>query len=124
MPVVRGVPSLSVTQVSNETARLIGLARAGQLKAADMQEAVFTVTNLGGFGVDGFTPIINSPETAILGLGRIRREPAVVENQVVPRDQMTLSLTFDHRIVDGAPAARFLQTLGQALESPSAWLLR
>ena len=89
-----------------------------------MQGGVFTITNLGGYGIDGFTPIINSPEAAILGLGRIRREPAVVDNQIVPRDQMTLSLTFDHRIIDGAPAARFLQTLSQALESPSAWLLR
>lgn len=124
VPVVRNVPSLTVTEVCSRTSDLIGRARAGQLKANDMQGGVFTITNLGGFGIDGFTPIINSPEAAILGLGRIRREPAVVDNQIIPRDQMTLSLTFDHRIIDGVPAARFLQTLSQALESPSAWLLR
>ena len=124
VPVVRDVPSLSVTEVCIRTSELIGRIRAGQIKANEMQGGVFTITNLGGYGIDGFTPIINSPEAAILGLGRIRREPAVVDNQIVPRDQMTLSLTFDHRIIDGAPAARFLQTLSQALESPSAWLLR
>lgn len=124
VPVVQNVGSLALTDISLESARLIELARQGKLKASDMQDGVFTVTNLGSFGIDAFTPIINSPETAILGLGRIRREPAVVENQIVPRDQMSLSLTFDHRIVDGAPAARFLQTVSQALETPSAWLLR
>lgn len=124
VPVIQNVASLALTDISLESARLIELARLGKLKASDMQDGVFTVTNLGSFGIDAFTPIINSPETAILGLGRIRREPAVVENQIVPRDQMILSLTFDHRIVDGAPAARFLQTVSQALETPSAWLLR
>ncbi|MEI8382079.1 MAG: dihydrolipoamide acetyltransferase family protein [Planctomycetota bacterium] len=124
VPVIRNVPSLTVTEVCSRTSDLIRLTRAGQLKANDMQGGVFTITNLGGFGIDGFTPIINSPEAAILGMGRIRREPAVVDNQIIPRDQMTLSLTFDHRIIDGAPAARFLQTISQALESPSAWLLR
>lgn len=124
VPVIRNVPSLTVTEVCRRTSDLIRLTRAGELKANDMQGGVFTITNLGGFGIDGFTPIINSPEAAILGMGRIRREPAVVDNQIIPRDQMTLSLTFDHRIIDGAPAARFLQTLSQALESPSAWLLR
>jgi pyruvate dehydrogenase E2 component (dihydrolipoamide acetyltransferase) len=124
VPVVQNVGSLALTDISLESVRLIELARQGKLKASDMQDGVFTVTNLGSFGIDTFTPIINSPETAILGLGRIRREPAIVENQIVPRDQMSLSLTFDHRIVDGAPAARFLQTVSQALETPSAWLLR
>ncbi len=124
VPVIGDVTSLSLTEVTIESTRLIELARQGKLKAADMQDGVFTVTNLGAFGIDAFTPIINSPETAILGLGRIRREPSVVDNQIVPRDQMSVSLTFDHRIVDGAPAARFLQTLSQALETPAAWLLR
>ncbi len=124
VPVIRDVPSLSLVELSAASSRMITQARAGQLKASDMQGGVFTVTNLGAYGVDAFTPIINSPETAILGLGRIRREAVVFENQIVARDQMSLSLTFDHRIVDGAPAARFLQTVSQALETPSAWLLR
>ena len=124
VPVIRDVPSLSLMDLSAAVSVLIARTRAGELKAGDMQGGVFTVTNLGAFGIDAFTPIINVPETAILGLGRIRREPAMIENQIVPRDRMTLSLTFDHRIVDGAPAARFLQTVSQAIETPSAWLLR
>ena len=85
---------------------------------SEMQGGVFTITNLGNFGIDAFTPIINLPETAVLGLGRIRREAVVMNNQIVARDQITLSLTFDHRIVDGAPAARFLQSVSQAIEKP------
>ncbi len=81
------------------------------------------MTNLGAFGVDAFTPIINLPQCAILGIGRIERRPAVIEDEVVARDQMTLSLTFDHRIVDGAPAARFLQTLNKMIENPGPWLM-
>ena len=84
------------------------------------------MTNLGSFGIDAFTPIINLPETAILGLGAIRREPVIVDgDRLETRDLMTLSLTFDHRIIDGAPAARFLADLRQTIEkcelgSPSA----
>jgi len=124
VPVVRNVPSLSLVELSKQASALIAQARAGQLKSSEIQGGVFTITNLGSYGIDAFTPIINYPETAILGLGRIRRDPVVYENQIVPRDQLSLSLTFDHRIVDGAPAARFLQTVGQAIETPSAWLLR
>jgi pyruvate dehydrogenase E2 component (dihydrolipoamide acetyltransferase) len=89
-----------------------------------MQGAVFTITNLGAYGIDAFTPIINAPESAILGLGAIRREPVVLDDgQIVARSQLTLSLTFDHRIVDGAPAARFLQTLVAAIANSTPWLL-
>ena len=76
-----------------------------KLTAADLQGGCFTVTNLGSFGIDSFTPIINAPQCAILGIGRIARRPAVIGDAIVPRDHVTLSLTFDHRIVDGAPAA-------------------
>lgn len=124
VPVIGNVPELSLQDLAQASSRIIERAHTGQLKVDQMQGGVFTVTNLGSFGIDAFTPIINSPEAAILGMGRIRREPAVVDDQVVPRDQMTLSLTFDHRIVDGAPAARFLQELAQAIEAPSAWLLK
>lgn len=124
VPVLRDVPARSLIDLSAESGRLIALAREGRLKTADMQGGVFTVTNLGAYGIDAFTPIINSPESAILGLGRIRREPTVIESQMIPRDQLSLSLTFDHRIVDGAPAARFLQSVSQAIETPSAWLLQ
>lgn len=122
-PVIRDVDRLSVREVARELRQLADLARSGKLSAAQMQGGVFTVTNLGTYGVDAFTPIINLPQCAILGVGRIVREPAVVGEQIVPRDQITLSLTFDHRIVDGAPAARFLQDLCLGISNPAAWLV-
>ena len=82
------------------------------------------MTNLGPMGIEMFTPLINLPECAILGLGRIQKQVVVDDqSQFVARDRMLLSLTFDHRIVDGAPAARFLQSLGRLIENPSPWLL-
>jgi pyruvate dehydrogenase E2 component (dihydrolipoamide acetyltransferase) len=84
-----------------------------------MKDGVFTISNLGNFGVEAFTPILNYPETAVLGLGAILWEPAVrPDGQIVARQQMTLSLTFDHRVVDGAPAARFLQSIAALIEEP------
>ena len=124
VPVVRNAGSLGLFDLAKQTLVLIEKSRAGKLSVSEMQGGVFTITNLGSFGIDAFTPIINLPETAVLGLGRIRREPVVIDDQIVARDQITLSLTFDHRIVDGAPAARFLQSVSQAIENPSAWLLR
>ena len=124
VPVVKDVGNLGLFELAKHTVTLIEKSRAGTLSVSEMQGGVFTITNLGSFGIDAFTPIINLPETAVLGLGRIRREPVVIDDKIVARDQMTLSLTFDHRIVDGAPAARFLQTVSQAIENPSAWLLR
>ena len=124
VPVVQNAGMLGLFDLAKQTSGLIDKCRGGKLAVSEMQGGVFTITNLGNFGIDAFTPIINLPETAVLGLGRIRREAVVLDNQIVARDQMTLSLTFDHRIVDGAPAARFLQTVSQAIENPSAWLLR
>lgn len=124
VPVVRGVERLKVAELSRVTSDLISRARSRQLRLDELQGGVFTVTNLGAFGIDGFTPVIHWPETTILGLGAIRREPTVVaDDRIEPRWQMTLSLTFDHRATDGAPAARFLQTIRTALENPAAWLL-
>jgi len=84
----------------------------------DLSGGTFTITNLGMYGVDEFTPIINLPEVAILGVGRIRPDPAVVNGQLAIRQLMRLSMTFDHRIVDGGPAARFLQGISRYIESP------
>jgi pyruvate dehydrogenase E2 component (dihydrolipoamide acetyltransferase) len=118
-PVLRGVDRLTLRQVAAQARDLIERARAGRLTADDMRDATFTVTNLGAFGIDAFTPIIPLPQCAVLGVGRIAREPAVVEDRIVPRDVVTLSLTFDHRVVDGAPAARFLDTLRHYVEQPA-----
>jgi pyruvate dehydrogenase E2 component (dihydrolipoamide acetyltransferase) len=124
VPVIRQVSQLSLISLAAESARIIQKARDGKLSTSEMQGGVFTITNLGAFGIDAFTPVINLPETAILGLGAIRREPVVAEDgRIEVRQIMTLSLTFDHRVIDGAPAARFLQTLVNAIANPAARLI-
>lgn len=115
-PVVRGVDRLSIHEIALQTRDLIDKARAGTLTAEQMRGGTFTVTNLGMVGIDAFTPIIHLPQCAVLGVGRIIRESAVVDDRIMPRDQVTLSLTFDHRVVDGAPAARFLDLLRRLIE--------
>jgi pyruvate dehydrogenase E2 component (dihydrolipoamide acetyltransferase) len=122
VPVIREVARLSLRELALRSRDLIDRAQQGKLSASQMQGGTFTVTSLGALGIDAFTPIIHYPECAILGIGRIRRCPTVFEDQIVIRDQVTLSLTFDHRITDGAPAARFLQTLTTAVENPKGAL--
>ncbi len=85
---------------------------------AETEGGIFSVTNLGGHGIDAFTPLLNPPQTAILGLGRARPRPAVVAGAVVVRTLMVLSLTFDHRVLDGAPAAAFLAAVVELLQEP------
>lgn len=118
VPVIQKVAQLDIHKLAEESLRLISLARTGKLTRSQMDGGVITLTNLGSFGIDAFTPIINYPEIAILGIGAIRAEPVYVENEKVQkRHLMTLSLTFDHAAVDGAPAAAFLKSLVQALEA-------
>ena len=123
VPVIRGVPGLGLREIAARSRDLIERARQRRLKPTEMQGGTFTITNLGAFGVEAFTPIINPPECAVLGMGRIERRPVMAGDQVVGQDRMSLSLTFDHRIVDGAPAARFLQRLVQLIENPAPWLV-
>jgi pyruvate dehydrogenase E2 component (dihydrolipoamide acetyltransferase) len=121
VPVIRDVANLTLHDVAHRSRGLIDAVRRREIQANDMKDGVFTISNLGSFGVEAFTPILNSPETAVLGLGAIRWEPVVLQNgQIVAREQMMLSLTFDHRVVDGAPAARFLQTIAALIEEPPA----
>ncbi len=101
VPVIRNVPSMSVQEIADRTTDLARRARDGKVKGDEMRGGTFTITNLGAFGIDAFTPIINYPECAILGVGRIVRQPVAIEDEIAIRDIMTLSLTFDHRIVDG-----------------------
>jgi len=123
VPVVRNADKKSLKEIAAETRRLAEGARAGTLTVDEVTGSTFTVTNLGMYGVDTFTPIINPPEVAILGVGRIVEKPACYQGQIVPRAMMCLSLTFDHRIVDGAPAAEFLRTVKELLENPYRLLL-
>jgi pyruvate dehydrogenase E2 component (dihydrolipoamide acetyltransferase) len=119
VPVVRNADRLTLGEIDRELKRLTAAARAGTLTVDEVTGSTFTISNLGMFGVDAFTPIINPPEAAILGVGRIVEKPAVYRGQLTIRSLMTLSLTFDHRIVDGAPAAAFLQTLAGMLAQPA-----
>ena len=123
-PVLREVDTLSLSAVQRGYAALLDRALAGRSLPDDFVDGTFTITNLGGLDVDGFTPIINPPQAAILGVGRIVEKPVARDGAVVIRPMMTLSLSFDHRIVDGAPAAKFLQRVKQLVERPMALLLR
>ncbi len=115
-PVLRDAHALPLERLAEVLRDLVGRARQGRLRAEEMQGGTFTVTNLGMYGIDAFTPILNLPQCAILGVGRVVAEPAVVDGLVVPRDGVALSLTFDHRVVDGGPAARFLNDVRLAVE--------
>jgi len=123
VPVVRDVLGKGLEQINGELRELADRAMAGQSLPDDLTGGTFTITNLGMFEIDGFTPIINQPQAAILGVGRIVAKPVVVDNAVVVRQMLILSLSFDHRLVDGGPAARFLQRLKQLVERPFALLL-
>jgi pyruvate/2-oxoglutarate dehydrogenase complex dihydrolipoamide acyltransferase (E2) component len=116
VPVVREVADKDVRELSAEIAELARRAEIGQLTQDEVTGGTFTVTNLGMYGVDAFTPILNPPEVAILGVGRWVEKPAVHEGKVVIRTMGMLSLTVDHRVVDGAPAAAFLKDVAERLE--------
>lgn len=118
VPVVRGADALSLQQLARAVADLTKRAKENNLSVDDVSGGTFTVTSLEGFTVDAFTPVINLPQAAILGVGRVREVP-VLEGSRVERGQVTtLSLTFDHRVVDGAPAARFLARVCELLDRP------
>ena len=116
--VVRDADKKPLSGVNGDLMGMVAKSKAGGLGPDELSGGTFTITNLGGYGVEAFTPIVNPPETAILGIGRIAKRPAVVDGQIVPRDLMYLSLAFDHRVVDGAPAAQFLQRVKECLEAP------
>jgi len=119
VPVVRNADRLTLLEIGDRVKDLAERARQNALDVEEVTGGTITITNLGMYGIDAFTPIINPPEVAILGVGRIEQHLALVEGQVIARDVMTLSLTVDHRIVDGAPGAQFLQTLVKLLEHPA-----
>jgi pyruvate dehydrogenase E2 component (dihydrolipoamide acetyltransferase) len=125
VPVLRDVQGKSLRQIATESAALVEKARTGRISPDDLRAGTFTITNLGMYDIDAFTPIINLPECAILGVGRIVPKQVVVDadaERVAIRHMVFLSLTFDHRLVDGAPAARFLQRVKQYVERPYLWL--
>lgn len=116
VPVIRNAQSRSLQQINMAITELATKAREGKLSKEDVSGGTFTVTNLGTCEVDFFTPIINPPEAAILGVGRIVEKPVAVQGNVEIRPTMILSLSYDHRIVDGAPAAKFLKSIKNQIE--------
>jgi pyruvate dehydrogenase E2 component (dihydrolipoamide acetyltransferase) len=124
VPVVRDAHAKAVQAIAAESARLIERAQAGTATPEDLRGGTFTITNLGMYEIDAFTPIINLPECAVLGVGRIVARAMVLDEaagEIAVRKMMALSLTFDHRLVDGAPAARFLQRIKHWIEEPYGW---
>ena len=118
VPVIRDVDRKSVTEISLELGEMAERTRTGKVAVADLEGGTFTVSNLGGLGGTAFTPIVNAPEVAILGAARSRTEPVYVDGELQPRLIMPLSLSYDHRLIDGADGVRFLRYLCQGLESP------
>lgn len=118
VPVIRDVNKKSILELSAELAQLAEKARNKKLSLEEMEGGVFTITNLGGIGGTHFSPIVNHPEVAILGLSRSQMEPVFLNGQFVPRLMLPLSLSYDHRLIDGADAARFLRWVAEAIEQP------
>ena len=121
VPVIRDADRKSLRQFGLEFRQLVERARSRKSLPDDLTGGTFTLTSLGAFGVDAFTPVINYPEAAILGVGRIAEKAVVYEGNLAVRNMCTLSLVFDHRLVDGAPAARFLAYIKELVEEPYLW---
>lgn len=115
VPVIRDVDRKSITDIARETGELAARARDGQIKSNEMQGSVFSVSSLGGIGGTAFTPIVNAPDVAILGVSRSQTRPLWDGEQFIPRTQLPLSLSYDHRVIDGAKAARFTSHLSRLL---------
>ena len=123
VPVIRDVDKKSVVELAEELTAVADRAKQRKLDGAELKGGTFTITNLGGIGGTGFTPIVNYPEVAILGLSRGRLEPVVRGKEITPRLMLPLSLSYDHRVIDGAAAARFTRRLAEMLENPMLMLL-
>jgi pyruvate dehydrogenase E2 component (dihydrolipoamide acetyltransferase) len=119
-PVIRNADTKSLRQISAEARELAGRARERKLKPEEYTGATFSVSNLGMFDIEHFTAVINPPEAGIIAIGSIAQVPAVVGGAVVPRRRMRLTMSCDHRVIDGATGAKFLKTLKLLLENPLA----
>ncbi len=122
VPVIRGAERLRLAEIAAARADLVARARDGKLQRADLEDGTFTISNLGMFRVEQFTAVLNPPQAAIVAVGATEEKPVALGGEVVVRPMLTLSATFDHRAVDGAPAAGFLQTVKELLEEPGLML--
>ena len=123
VPVIKDVDRKDILELALELGDISQRARASKIGLDELQGGTFTVTNLGSLGVGEFTPIVNHPEVAILGLGRAREEATVREGRIEPRLIMPLALSYDHRVIDGADGARFMRKIVDALENPELMLM-
>lgn len=119
VPVVHDVDALALAAISSRRRELAEAARAARLRPEDVQGGVFTISNLGMYGVDAFQAIVNAPQAAILAVGRIVERPAALNGEVVVRPMLTLTVSYDHRVADGARGAEFLDTLASLVEEPA-----
>jgi pyruvate dehydrogenase E2 component (dihydrolipoamide acetyltransferase) len=119
VPVLRNPETESIAAIAEKIRELARSARSGTVRARDLEGASSTITNLGNYGVDAFTPVLNPPQSSILGVGRIRPQPVVRDGTIVAAETCVLSLTFDHRVTDGAPAARFLDGIARRMNDES-----
>jgi pyruvate dehydrogenase E2 component (dihydrolipoamide acetyltransferase) len=118
VPVIRGAESLTTQQIANARAEVVGRARDNKLRREDLDEGTFTISNLGMFGVQQFIAVLNPPQAAILAVGAVEERPVARAGELVARPMMTVTLTCDHRAVDGADGARFLEDVKAFLEEP------
>jgi pyruvate dehydrogenase E2 component (dihydrolipoyllysine-residue acetyltransferase) len=118
VPTIRRADAKHLAEIARESRDLANRAREGKASYEEVTGGTFTITNLGSYGIDAFTPIINPPQVGILGVGRVVEKPAVYQGEITKRSMLFLSLTFDHRVIDGAPAAEFLHTVKGHLEDP------
>lgn len=118
VPTIHRADTKHLAEIARESRDLADKVREGQASYAEVTGGTFTITNLGSYGIDAFTPIINPPQVGILGVGRVVEKPAVHQGEITKRSMMFLSLTFDHRVIDGAPAAAFLHTVADYLADP------
>ncbi len=123
VPVIKNADKKSILDIAIEIKDKAIKAKEGKISEKEMQGSTFTISSIGSIGGQAFTPIINYPEVAILGIGRVEDRPIIVEGEIVARKMCTLSLSFDHRIIDGADAARFMNTLISYLEDPKKLFL-
>lgn len=123
VPVIRGADRMSIVEVSTAIEEAAAKAREGKLEVSDLRGGTFTITNIGAIGGTGMVPLINYPEVAILGLARVQEKPVVREGKIVVRKILPLTLAFDHRIADGADAARFVNEVVRLLGDPATLLL-
>jgi pyruvate dehydrogenase E2 component (dihydrolipoamide acetyltransferase) len=123
VPVIRDVDKKNIIELSVELNQISEKARSKKITLEEMKGSTFTISNLGGLGGAYFTPIINFPEVAILGVSRSSIEPVLIDGQFEPRLMLPLSLSYDHRVIDGADAARFLRWVAEALEQPFKLIL-